>query len=158
MKQTSPSPRTDQEMEFLLDQVVQEENGGLPEGFAARVDASRPFASWETRQRRHWKTPAVVLGLLACSSVALGMAPLFRLGPETALDVWAHLLAVSLVRPVMAMVDALPLVARGLSKALGSSPGSLGILGAGAVAALVPLLLSLLPVLRRRRAGNAIGR
>jgi hypothetical protein len=45
-----------------------------------------------------------------------------------------------------------------VSMALGTSPGSLGILGAGAVAALVPLLLSLLPVLRRRRAGNAIGR
>lgn len=158
MEQMSLSSRTDQDMEFLLDQLVQEESGGLPEGFAARVHAARPFAPWETRQRRHWKIPAVVLGLLAGSSAALGMAPLFRLGPGTALDVWAHLLAVSLVRPVVAAADAVPLVARGVSMAFGTSPGSLGILGAGAVAALVPLLLSLLPVLRRRRAGNAIGR
>lgn len=158
MEQTSPSPRTDQVMELLLDKLVEEEEGGLPEGFAARVQAARPFAPWETRHRRHWKTPAVVLGLLAGSSAALGMAPLLRLGPGTALDVWAHLLGISLVRPVMAAVDALPLVARGVSKAVGASPGSLGILGAGAAVALVPLLLSLLPVLRRRRASNAVGR
>jgi hypothetical protein len=158
MEQMSPSPRTDHEMELLLDHLVEEEGGGLVEGFAARVHAARPFAPWETRHRRHWKTPAIVLGLLAGSSVALGMAPLFRLGPETALDVWAHLLAVSLVRPVMAAVDALPLVARTVSKAAGMTPGSLGIVGTAAIAALVPLLLSLLPILRRRRAGNVVGR
>lgn len=158
MEQTTRPPRTDQDMELLLDQLVEGEEQGLPKGFAEKVHAARPFAPWETRQRRHWKTPGLVLGLFAGSSAALGLTPLFRLGPGTALDVWAHLLAVSLVRPVMVALDAGPLVARGVSKAVGASPGSLPLLAVGALAGLAPLVLSLLPVLRRRRASNAAER
>lgn len=158
MVQEAHPPRTDEEVELLLEQSVEGDETALPEGFAARVHGACPFAPWEARQRRHWKVPALVLGLLSGSAFALGMAPLLRLGPETAIRVWAQLLAVSMIRPAVAALEAAPLAARAASKAVSASPGSLPLLVTGAALALGLLGLSLLPVFRRRRAGDAAAR
>ena len=118
MELKSLPPRTDEEIEFLLDQRDPGDDPALPEGFADRVRGGCPFAPWEARQRRFWKVPALVLGLLSASAFALGMAPLLRLGPGTALGVWGHLLAVSLVRPAVVAIEAAPLAAKAASKSI----------------------------------------
>ena len=157
MELKSLPPRTDEEIEFLLDQRDPGDDPALPEGFADRVRGGCPFAPWEARQRRFWKVPALVLGLLSASAFALGMAPLLRLGPGTALGVWGHLLAVSLVRPAVVAIEAAPLAAKAASKAA-AAPGTLVFLAAGAALGLGLLAAALAPALRRRRAADAAAR
>ena len=151
---------TDEELETLLDELVKkaEKDGpsSLPPGFARQVVEARPFAAWEVRQPRHWKAPALVLALLVGSSAAVGMVPLFRLGPSTAFSVWSHLLAASLLRPALAAVEAAPLLAAGLSKALRVVP--VGTTAALAALALLGLVAVALPALRRRLAVDALRR
>ena len=151
---------TDEELETLLDELVRKARkdgpSGLPPGFAERVVEKRPFAPWEVRQPRHWKAPALVLALLVGCSAAVGMTPLFRLGPSTALSVWSHLLAASILRPVLAAVEVVPLLASGLSKALRVIPAETT--AALAALALVGLVALALPALRRRRAVDAVRR
>ncbi len=158
MEKTTRQPRTDEEIELLLDRGVEGDQPALPEGFADRVRGACPFAPWEARQRRFWKVPALVLGALSGSAFLLGMAPLFRLGPETALRVWAQLLAVSMIRPAVVAVEAAPLAGRAASRALGASPGSLPLLAACAALGLAAMVFALLPALRRRRASDAAAR
>ena len=157
MEQEARLPRTDEETELLLDQRDPGEGPALPEGFADRLRGECPFAPWEARHRRHWKVPALVLGLLSGSAFVLGLAPLLRLGPETALRVWAQLLAVSMIRPAFAAVEAAPLAASAASKALASS-GTLPFLATGSALGLGFIALALVPVLRRRRAADAAAR
>jgi hypothetical protein len=161
MEQTTRHPKADEEIELLLDERVEGETEALPDGFAARIQGACPFAPWETRQRRFWKVPALVLGLLFSSAFVLGLAPLLRLGPETAMRVWAQLIAVSMIRPVLVAVEAAPLAAKAASAAsrtLAASPGSMPLLLTGAAIGLGILGLALLPALRRRRASDAAAR
>jgi hypothetical protein len=157
MEQKAPPPRSDEEIELLLEQRLEGEELALPVGFADRVRGACPFAPWEARQRRHWKVPAFVLGLLSGSAFVLGLAPLLRLGPESAMRVWAQLIAVSVIRPAFVAVETAPLAAKAASRAL-ASPGTLPLLAVSAALGLGLLGLALVPVLRRRRAGDAAAR
>ncbi len=152
-------PPTDREIELLLDEFVEADDvPSLPKGFGERVMDSRPFAPWEVRRSTFWKVPAALLGLFTASAAVLGLAPLFRLGPRTALWVWTDLLAASLVRPVAALAETMPLLSRGVSKALVASPGALPIVAAAALMGLIPLvytLRALRPFRRRSRARDA---
>ncbi len=145
---------SDRRLEVLLDEMVAAEpEGVLPEGFAARVAAARPFAPWEVRRARSWRLPAGVGALLVGGSLGLALAPLWTLGPATAVEVWTDLLAAGTVRPVAAVVKALPVVSRGLGKvATQTSPALLATLVAGALIGAAALGRALLPVPGRRGA------
>jgi len=147
----------DRRLEVLLDELVAMPRGeGLPADFAARVVSARPFAPWEVSRASHWKVPVGIgLGLLA-GSLGLGLAPLWSLGPGTAVTVWTELLAVALGRPVATLVSALPLLTDGAGRVAGAaSPATVAVLGASAVGAAATLGLALG---RLRRAAPAAGR
>lgn len=132
----------DRKLELLLDESVASRAGteALPEGFASRVAASRPFAPWEVRQARAWRVPLGVGALLLGGSAGLGLAPLWTLGPATAIEVWTDLVLAGSVRPVVTLVEALPLLGRGVARVSGSVPGlvaaTLVLLGVAGAAAL----------------------
>lgn len=102
----------DREMEIVLDRMVSvEEDESLPgEGFGRRLSLARPFATWEVRLATHWRFPAVAACGLTVVSAAVGLAPVWRLGPAAASTLWFDLLGSTLVRPVAVLFDALPLL------------------------------------------------
>ena len=133
----APTPgdiERDRKLEVLLDELVAvPEREELPVDFAARVLERRPFAPWEVSRASHWGVPAGIgLGLL-CGSFGLALAPLWSLGPGTALTVWAELLAIALGRPVATLLTALPVLAEGTGLAARAvSPGAVVALGGAA--------------------------
>ena len=157
---SSPNPaelERDRKMEVLLEELVASPRSGeLPEGFAERVLASRPFAPWEVARPSVWKVPAAVgLGLLA-GSLGLGLTPLWSLGPATAVTVWAELVAVAFGRPVATLVASFPLLAEGTGQAARAvSPGFVALVGGGALVAAASLAAALGRV---RRPGTSLAR
>lgn len=130
--ETNPSPvdgqnradELDRKLEGLLDESVRTHDGpgGLSEGFASKVAAARPFAPWEVRHGRPWRVPLGVGGLLLAGSFGIGLAPLWTLGPATALETWTDLVLAGSVRPVATLIEALPLLGRGLSRLASAAP------------------------------------
>lgn len=149
--ETMPSPpggdarseEFDRRLEVVLDESVASDPGlpSLPPDFASRVASARPYAPWEVRHARSWRVPLAIGGLLVGGSLGIGMAPLWTLGPATALEVWVDLLLAGSVRPVATLVEALPLLGRGISRLAGAAPaawaGLLLVAGLAGAAALV---------------------
>jgi hypothetical protein len=121
----TPSPEEmerDRRLELLLDECV----GGSPTPgpeLTAAILASRPYAPWEVRRARAWRTPAFAgLGLLA-ASLAVFLAPLWSLGPVTAMDLWVRVIAASASGAVGAALAAAPALADATSRALSGADG-----------------------------------
>ncbi len=127
----------DRKLEVLLDELVADsDRDGLPADFSARVLASRPFAPWEVSRAAHWRVPVAVGAGFLAGSLGLALAPLWSLGPGTAVTVWSELLAVALGRPLATLVTALPLLADGTGRVAGSvTAGTAAALGAAALLA-----------------------
>jgi len=148
----------DRRIEALLDELVATAPATeLPVDFTARVLGSRPFAPWEVRQARVWRLPAAVgLGLVGASAGVFA-APLWRLGPGTALELWAKLAAAALASPLQAALTAGPLLAEAAGTVSGqlAGPGP-ALLGAGAALAAGALALGTLRPAREgvRRASS----
>jgi hypothetical protein len=137
----APTPgdaERDRRLEVLLDELVTVPDGNeLPADFATRVLSLRSFAPWEVSRVSYWRLPlSVGFGLFA-GSLGLALTPLWSLGPATAVTVWADLLGVAFGRPVATLVTALPTLVEGTGRAAGAvSPGTVLILGGGALVAL----------------------
>ncbi len=145
----------DGRLEAILDEMVASAAPGpdLPPDFTARVMAARPFAAWELRRARAWRVPALAAGGLLASSLGIGLAPLWSLGPATAFSVWARLVALAIARPVSGVLSAGPLLAEAVGKAAAGSEGSGWVLGGAAALGATALLVGL----RGRRSVAAHG-
>ena len=123
-----PSPEElerDRRMELILDECVT----ALPTHpfeaeFTARVMAARPFAAWEVRRARAWRIPALAASVLLATSVAIFLAPLWTLGPGTALETWARVMAAGTAGGLPALLAATPALASAIAAALASAPGT----------------------------------
>ena len=81
-------------MELILDECVMTSPAPPFEAeLTARVMAARPFAAWEVRRARAWRIPALAAASLLAASLAIFLAPLWTLGPGTALETWARVMA-----------------------------------------------------------------
>jgi hypothetical protein len=107
----------DRRLELLLDECV--DSTPVPGAeFTAAILAARPFAPWEVSRARAWRAPACAgLGLLA-ASLAVFLAPLWSLGPMTALELWVRVIAASASGAVAAAVSAAPALADATGRAL----------------------------------------
>ena len=148
--------KCDRELEIILDEMVSSAPE-LPQDFSRRLIAERPFAPWEVRAASAWRVPALAAGLLFAASFGVFLAPLWSLGPGTALSVWSRVVAASLSGSLSALVAAGPLLAEAASKVAAQSPelraGSLvGLFAAAAT------LLGLGIAGRRRLGGPLSGR
>lgn len=125
----------DRRLELVLDECVSTCPAASWEaGLTARVMAARPFAPWEVRRARAWRAPAVAaVGLLA-ASIGLFVAPLWTLGPGTAVEVWARVMAAGTAGGFPALLASLPLLADALGTAFSAAPETRGAL-AGALLA-----------------------
>jgi len=144
----------DRELEVVLDEMV----SSVPElsgDFARRLVADRPFAPWEVRAARAWRVPALAAGLLFAASLGVFLAPLWSLGPGTALSVWSRVVVSSLSGSLAALVAAGPLLSEAVSKLAAQSPE----LRAGSLAGLFVAAAALLGlgVAGRRRLGGPLG-
>lgn len=111
----------DRQLELLLDECVGSSPAPGPE-LTARILAARPFAPWEVRRARAWRVPAfAALGLLA-ASVAVFLAPVWSLGPATALELWIRVLAAS-ASGAAASLAAAPALANAAGPPLSGTPG-----------------------------------
>jgi hypothetical protein len=112
----------DRRLELLLDECVAASPVPGPE-FTAAVLAARPFAPWEVRKARAWRIPAAAaLGLLA-ASLGVFLAPLWSLGPATAVDLWVRVLAAASSGALGAALSAAPALADATGRALAASEG-----------------------------------
>lgn len=122
--QRAPSPEElerDRRLELLLDECVGASPAPGPE-LTAAILAARPFAPWEVRRARAWRTPALAgLGLLA-ASLAVFLAPLWSLGPIAAMDLWMRVIAAS-ASGAAAAVAAAPALVDATGRALSGSDG-----------------------------------
>lgn len=112
--------KADRQFEVFLDQALAAEMPAPREGdqAAAGIPALslvRPFAPWEVRNARNWRFPLLAGAGLVGSSLAVGLAPLWRLGPGTAAVVWFDLVSAAFIRPLAALATSLPLLARAAS-------------------------------------------
>ncbi len=111
----------DRELELLLDECVASSPVPGPE-LTARILAARPFAPWEVRRARAWRVPALAaLGLLA-ASLAVFLAPLWSLGPGTALELWVRVIAAS-ASGAAAGLAAAPVLANAAGPIVAGAPG-----------------------------------
>jgi hypothetical protein len=132
-----PSPEElerDRRMELLLDECVT----GMPAApfeadLTARVMAARPFAAWEVRRARAWRIPALGAAALLAASLAIFLAPLWSLGPGTAFETWARVMAAGTAGALPALA-AVPGLANALSVALADVPGTRPALGGALLA------------------------
>src|SRR5436190_13035711 len=141
--ETAEAKELDLRIEALLDElVVQASPHDAPADLTARVLAARPFAPWEIRHGRAWRLPAAAgLGLLGASA-GLFLAPLWRLGPATALQLWAKLTAAALASPLEAALASGALLAEAAGKVSTELPGpGVALLGSAAVLAAFALAL-----------------
>jgi hypothetical protein len=117
----------DRRLELILDECVRSYSAAPWEAdMAARVMACRPFAPWEVRRARAWKAPALAaVGLLA-ASLGLFVAPLWTLGPGTALEVWVRVMAAGTAGGVPTLLASAPVLADALGSALSGTPGTRG--------------------------------
>lgn len=120
----APSPEDflrDARLEVVLDEMVKS-SPALDDSFTRRIVEARPFAPWEVRRASAWKVPAAAgLGLLA-ASLAIFLAPLWHLGPGTALGVWGRVLAATFSGTISAVLSSAPAAVAGLVRVFGQSP------------------------------------
>ena len=155
-----PSPedlRRDANLEVILDELVRS-LPALDEGFTRRILAARPFAPWEVARASAWKVPAAAGGGLLAASLAIFLAPLWRLGPGTAVGIWGRVLAATFSGVVSTALSAAPCVAQGLAKVFGQSPDVRNAALAGLVLAGGTLGALALSSRRRRSATARAGR
>ncbi|HSB63222.1 MAG TPA: hypothetical protein VLJ18_03605 [Thermoanaerobaculia bacterium] len=123
-----PSPEElerDLRMELILDECVTELPAAPFEAeLTARVMAARPFAAWEVRRARAWRIPAVGAAALLVASLAIFLAPLWSLGPGTAFETWARVMAAGTAGGLPALLAGLPALASALAAALAGAPGT----------------------------------
>jgi len=132
-----PSPEElerDRLMELILDECVTSSPAPRFEAeLTARVMAARPFAAWEVRRAGAWRIPAIAAAALLVASLAVFFAPLWSLGPGTALETWARVMAAGTAGGLPALVGAVPALARALA-AVASAPGTRPALAGGLLA------------------------
>lgn len=127
----------------------------LPADFAARILELRPFAPWETRRPAVWKTPILAMAGLLMASAAVFVLPALRLGPGSALTLWAWAMLMSFTRPAAAFLSALRMIPDAGATVGRAIPGSAALLlGAGTLVSLAATAL----LARRlgRQAANAL--
>lgn len=133
-----PSPEElerDRRMELLLDECVTASPAPIFEAeLTARVMAARPFAAWEVRRARAWRVPALAAAALLAASLAIFLAPLWSLGPATALDTWARVMAAGTAGGLPALLAAGPALASALAAALAGEQGTRAALAAALLA------------------------
>src|ERR1700690_607130 len=129
-----PSPEElerDRRMELILDECVMGSPASLFEAeLTARVMAPRPFAAWEVRRAGAWRIPALAAAALLAASLAIFLAPLWSLGPGTAFETWARVMAAGTAGGLPALA-AMPALASALAAALAGAPGMRPALAAG---------------------------
>jgi hypothetical protein len=122
-----PSPEDlelDRRLELILDECVAASQAARWESeLTARVMAARPFAPWEVRRARAWRAPALAAAGLLVASLAVFLAPLWSLGPQTALETWARVMAAGTAGGLPALLAAVPALADALAAAL-RTPGT----------------------------------
>jgi hypothetical protein len=115
----------DRRLELILDEcVIASPEPFWETGLTARVMAARPFAPWEVRQARAWRAPALAAGGLLAASLAVFLAPLWSLGPQTALEMWARVMAAGTTAGLPALLTAIPTLADALGAVLSGTPGT----------------------------------
>jgi len=141
----------DRRLELILDECVM----GSPApawgaGLTALVMAARPFAPWEVRRARAWRAPALAAAGLLAASLAVFLAPLWSLGPQTSLEMWARVMAAGTTAGLPALLAAMPAIGDALGAVLSGTPGTRlalagGLLASGAACAAVARVLSRRP-------------
>lgn len=114
----APSPEDflrDARLEVVLDEMVKS-SPALDDSFTRRIVEARPFAPWEVRRASAWKVPAAAGSGLLAASLAIFLAPLWHLGPGTALGVWGRVLAATFSGTISAALSSAPAVAEALSR------------------------------------------
>jgi hypothetical protein len=150
----------DRRLELILDEcVIASPALAWEAGLTARVMAARPFAPWEVRQARAWRAPALAAGGLLAASLAIFLAPLWSLGPQTAFEMWARVMAAGTTAGLPALLAAIPTLADALGAVLSGMPGTRpalagALLASGAVFAALARRLSRRP---SRRALSLVG-
>jgi hypothetical protein len=122
-----PSPEElerDRRMELVLDECVMASPAAPEAEFTARVMAARPFAAWEVRRAEAWRIPALAAAALLAASLAIFLAPLWSLGPGTAFETWARVMAAGTAGGLPALLAAVPALASAVAAALASAPGT----------------------------------
>jgi hypothetical protein len=115
----------DRRLELILDECVMSSPApAWGAELTARVMAARPFAPWEVRRARAWRAPALAAGGLLAASVVVFLAPLWSLGPQTALETWARVMAAGTTAGLPALLAAIPALAEALGKVLSGTPGA----------------------------------
>jgi hypothetical protein len=115
----------DRRLELILDECVAASQAARWESeLTARVMAARPFAPWEVRRARAWRAPALAAGGLLAASLAVFLAPLWSLGPQTALEMWARVMAAGTAGGLPVLLAAMPALADALAAALAGIPGT----------------------------------
>jgi hypothetical protein len=126
----------DRQFEALLDELVAAApRPELPADFAARLTATRPFAPWEVRRAWSWRLPVVAGAGLVGASAGVFLAPVWRLGPASAMELWAKLTGGALASPLQAAVSAGPLLVEAASKVSAAAGPNVILLGVGAALA-----------------------
>ena len=119
----SPEEREgDRRLEVLLDECVASSPAPGPE-LTARVLAARPFAPWEVRKARAWRAPALAAAALLAASLAAFLAPLWSLGPVTAMDLWVRVIAASASGAIAAAFSAAPALVDATGSVLSGTAG-----------------------------------
>src|SRR5471032_1740838 len=114
----------DRRLELILDECVAASPAARWESdLTARVMAARPFAPWEVRRAGAWRAPALAAAGLLVASVAVFLAPLWSLGPGTALEMWARVMAAGTAGGLPALLASVPALANALA-ALARTPGT----------------------------------
>jgi hypothetical protein len=122
-----PSPEElerDRRMELILDEYVMASPAAVEAEFTARVMAARPFAAWEVRRAGAWRIPALVATALLAASLSIFLAPLWSLGPGTAFETWARVMAAGTAGGFPTLLAAVPALASALAAALAGAPGT----------------------------------
>jgi hypothetical protein len=108
---TSTEIAADGKLEAFLEETLGPGSGDpLPAEFTERLLSARPFAPWEVRRASVWKGPVLVFSALLLASAGAFVLPLLRLGPGSAVALWAWVTLTALARPVAALVSALRLL------------------------------------------------
>lgn len=141
----------DRRLELMLDEYVM--SSTTPEWEAeltTRVMAARPFAPWEVRRAQAWRAPALAAGGLLAASLTVFLAPLWSLGPQTAVEMWARVMAAGTTAGLPALLGAVPTLADAFGRVLAATPGvrpglAAALLAAGATFAALAQRLSRRP-------------
>ena len=115
----------DRRLELILDECVMGSPAPSWEAsLTARVMAARPFAPWEVRRARAWRVPALAAGGLLAASLAVFLAPLWSLGPQAALEMWARVMAAGTTSGLPALLAAIPTLVDALAAVLSGTQGT----------------------------------